>query len=58
MNYKELQQYFLEHREDQEAFYVYADKLHTGGDWIDMPFIQSYRDLENNPEFIEPINTV
>jgi hypothetical protein len=24
MNQKELQQYVLEHREDQEAFYVYV----------------------------------
>ncbi len=55
MNQKELQQYALEHREDQEAFYVYVDKLHAEGRWIDMPVIQSDQDLENYPEFIKHI---
>ncbi len=55
MNQKELQQYVLEHREDQEAFYVYVDKLHAEGKWIDMPVIQSDQDLENYPEFIKHI---
>jgi hypothetical protein len=55
MNQKELQKYVLEHRDDQEAFYVYVDKLHAEGNWIDMPPVQSDQDLENYPEFIEHI---
>jgi hypothetical protein len=55
MNQKELQGYVLEHREDQEAFHAYVDKLHTEGNWIDMPPIKSDQDLENYPEFIEHI---
>ncbi|MGB8700271.1 MAG: hypothetical protein WCD18_12715 [Thermosynechococcaceae cyanobacterium] len=55
MNQKELQKYVLEHREDQDAFYVYIDRLHTEGTWIEMPAIQSDQDLENYPEFIESI---
>jgi hypothetical protein len=55
MNQKELQRYVLEHREDQEAFYVYVDKLNAEGNWIDMPPIKSDEDLENYPDFIEHI---
>ena len=31
MTLDEAKRYFLEHREDQEAFYAYMDKLHTSG---------------------------
>jgi hypothetical protein len=55
MNQKELKNYVLEHREDQEAFHAYIDRLHTEGNWIDMPPIQSDQDLDNYPEFIEHI---
>ncbi len=55
MNQKELQNYVLEHREDQAAFYAYVDKLHAEGNWIDMPPVQSDQDLDNYPEFIEHI---
>jgi hypothetical protein len=37
MRQKELQDYFLAHREDEEAFYAYIDKLHSEGNWIEMP---------------------
>jgi hypothetical protein len=37
MNQKELHHYVLTHRDDQEAFYAYVDKLHTEGNWIEMP---------------------
>ncbi len=56
MNQKELQNYVLEHREDQEAFHAYVDRLHAEGNWIDMPPIQSDQDLDNYPEFIEHIH--
>lgn len=31
MNLDEAKRYFLEHRDDQEAFYAYMDKLHASG---------------------------
>ncbi|WP_442949923.1 DUF6887 family protein [Nostoc sp.] len=31
MSQKELDDYVLAHREDQEAFYAYVDKLHLEG---------------------------
>jgi hypothetical protein len=55
MNQKELQKYVLEHRDDREAFHAYVDKLHIEGNWIDMPPLQSDRDLENYPEFLTHI---
>lgn len=44
MNQKELHDYVLTHRDDQEAFYAYVDKLHTEGNWIEMPPLQSLED--------------
>ena len=57
MNQKELKNYVLEHRENQEAFHAYVDRLHAEGNWIDMPPIQSDQDLDNYPEFIEHITS-
>ena len=51
MNRKELHDYVLTHREDQEAFYAYVDKLHAEGNWIKMPALESSQDIENYPEF-------
>ncbi|MEA5467695.1 DUF6887 family protein [Spirulina sp. 06S082] len=51
MNQKELRDYFLSHREDRDAFYAYIDKLHTEGNWIEMPPLKSLEDLENYPDF-------
>ncbi|MGJ3247745.1 MAG: DUF6887 family protein [Elainellaceae cyanobacterium] len=53
MNQKELHDYVLAHRDDQEAFYAYVDKLHAEGNWVEMPPMESLRDLEQYPEFIE-----
>jgi hypothetical protein len=53
MSLKELHAYVITHREDDEAFYTYVDKLHTEGTWIEMPPLESAEDLENYPEFIE-----
>ncbi|NDJ22002.1 hypothetical protein GS682_10205 [Nostoc sp. B(2019)] len=53
MSRKELHTYVLAHREDQEAFYSYVDKLHAEATWIEMPALQSVEDLKNYPEFLE-----
>jgi len=53
MSQKDLPAYVLAHRDDQEAFYAYVDKLHTEATWIEMPPLESAEDLENYPEFIE-----
>jgi hypothetical protein len=52
---KELQAYVLAHRDDQEAFYAYVDKLHAEANWVEMPPLQSSEDLENYPEFLERV---
>lgn len=53
MDQKELRKYVLEHREDQDAFHAYVDKLHLEGHWIEMPPMQSEQDLENYPDFLD-----
>ncbi|WP_375509797.1 DUF6887 family protein [uncultured Nostoc sp.] len=55
MSQKELQAYVLAHRDDQEAFYAYLDKLHAEANWVEMPPLQSLEDLENYPEFLERV---
>jgi hypothetical protein len=51
MSQKELQSYVLAHRDDQEAFYAYVDRLHQEGNWIEMPAVESVEDLEQYPDF-------
>ena len=51
MSQKELHSYILAHRDDQEAFYAYVDKLHKEANWVEMPSVESVEDLEKYPEF-------
>lgn len=51
MSQKELQKYMLGHRDSQEAFYAYIDRLHQEGNWVEMPPVDSIEDLEQYPEF-------
>ena len=53
MNQKELKNYFLAHRDDRDAFYAYIDRLHSEGNWIEMPPLTSEDDLANHPDFVE-----
>ncbi|NEQ18927.1 MAG: hypothetical protein F6K28_02740 [Microcoleus sp. SIO2G3] len=57
MSQKELHAYVLAHRDDQEAFYAYVDKLYAEANWIEMPPLQSLEDLENYPEFVERVRS-
>jgi hypothetical protein len=57
MSQKDLRAYVLAHRDDQEAFYAYVDKLHAEADWAEMPPLQSLEDLENYPEFVERVRS-
>lgn len=57
MSQKELHRYVLDHRDDQEAFYAYVDKLHKEGNWIEMPAVESVQDLEKYPEFTSRFRT-
>jgi pyoverdine/dityrosine biosynthesis protein Dit1 len=52
MSQKELHNYVIAHREDQDAFYAYVDKLHNEGNWVEMPAVDSVEDLERYPEFV------
>ncbi len=58
MSKRDLQVYVLAHREDQEAFYAYVDRLHRDATWIEMPPLQSLGDIENHTEFVEHIRGV
>jgi hypothetical protein len=53
MNQKELREYVLTHREDEEAFHAYVDLLHAEGNWVEMPALESEQDLDKYPEFID-----
>ncbi|MGI0480663.1 DUF6887 family protein [Geminocystis sp. CENA526] len=51
MSQKELHDYFLSHRDNQEAFYAYIDKLHQEGNWVEMPPLNSIEDSKLYPHF-------
>lgn len=53
MSRRDLHAYVLAHREDQEAFYAYIDKLHAEATWVEMPPLQAVEELEDYPEFLE-----
>lgn len=53
MTSQELKRYFLSHREDDEAFYAYVDRLHKQSDRTVYPPLKSLADMENYPEVIE-----
>jgi hypothetical protein len=55
MSRKELHNYILVNREDDDAFYAYVDLLHETGNWTEMPALKSPEDLDNYPEFIAHI---
>jgi hypothetical protein len=52
MTRKELKAYILEHREDEEAFQLYMDKVTSEPGEI-YPAPQSIDDLKNFPELLE-----
>ena len=55
MSRKELRAYVLAHRDDDEAFYAYVDKVNAEGDRVKHPPLKSIEDMENYPEFIEKL---
>lgn len=57
MNKKELQAYILSHRDDDEAFYAYVDRLHAEATWGGKyPPMKSLDDMNNYPEFLEQLS--
>lgn len=55
MSRRELQTYVLAHREDNEAFQAYVDKLHAEASWTEHPPLESVEDLENYPSLINKL---
>jgi hypothetical protein len=53
MTLKELRTYVLSHREDDEAFYTYVDRVNVECKRVVYPPLQSLEDMENYPEVIE-----
>ncbi|MCU0569749.1 MAG: hypothetical protein MUF49_24645 [Oculatellaceae cyanobacterium Prado106] len=52
MSQKELHRYVLDHRDDQDAFHTFVDKLHEEGNWVEMPAVESEEELEQYPDFM------
>jgi ATP phosphoribosyltransferase regulatory subunit HisZ len=53
MNEQELKSYILSHREDNEAFYAYVDKVHQRKKSSVYPPLTTLEDMEKYPEVIE-----
>lgn len=52
---KELRAYVLSHREDEEAFYIYVDRINAECKRVTHPPLKSMEDMENYPEFLEKL---
>ena len=50
MSKEELRTYVLKHRDDEEAFYIYMDKLHAQEERIKHRAVDFGDELENYPE--------
>lgn len=55
MSKKELRTYVLSHRDDEEAFHAYMDKLHAEENRIKHPAVDFLDELENYPEFAQKL---
>ena len=55
INLKELRRYILSHREDNEAFYTFVDRVDTEKKWINNPPLDSIEDMDNYPGFVDKI---
>jgi ATP phosphoribosyltransferase regulatory subunit HisZ len=53
MTEQELKSYLLSHREDNEAFYAYVDKVHQRKNRVVYPPLNTLEDMEKYPEVIE-----
>jgi hypothetical protein len=53
MSRKDLRAYTLEHRDDNEAFYAYMDKLEAEATWIEFPAPKSIDELKNFGELLQ-----
>lgn len=57
MTRKELRQYLLSHRDDDEAFFAYVDRSEAEANWIELPPVESVEELQQFPEFLKKIHT-
>lgn len=55
MTKEELRAYVLAHREDEQAFHAYIDKINAQADRVEHPPLNSIDDMKNYPEFIEKL---
>ena len=55
MSKEELRAYVLNHRDNEEAFHVYMDKLHAQENRIKHPAVNSFDQLESYPEFVKKL---
>ena len=53
MSRKELLAYMLKHRDDEQAFYAYMDKVHAEPASEFYPAPQSIDELQNFPQLLE-----
>lgn len=55
MEKAELRAYVLAHRDDTEAFYALADRIHAEEGRVKYPLFKSLEDIENYPDLLEKL---
>jgi hypothetical protein len=57
MSKQELRAYVLQHRDDQDAFYAYMDKLNLEEGRVKFAPLKSVDDMANYPELLEQLRS-
>jgi hypothetical protein len=55
MSKQELRTYVLNHRDDEEAFQAYMDKLHAQENRIEHSPVNTWEELEHYPELAQKL---
>ena len=53
MNLKQLRTYILSHRDDDDAFHTFVDRVDNEKSWTTHPPINSIEEMEKYPEILE-----
>jgi hypothetical protein len=55
MTCKQLREYVLAHRNDEEAFFAYVDRSASEANWAEFPPVESVEELQHFPVFLDKL---
>ena len=55
MEIKQLKDYILSHRDDDQAFYTFVDRIEKEKKWTNYPPMESTEDMKKYPEVLDKL---